>query len=755
MLKIVRHKGRVLLSVGGKVMNQAIYCALDMGRAEYETVWRTALDRFAAHRMGIYLVGVPHRWEKKFELTPFWDGDRISARPLHEPVEKMDGGPAYAIERDPEAWVMIRFSPRPPANWRERHPDELVMDRTGRRHLSPSLASRLYQDSAAEYCRCLIEFCESRPWGKRCLGYINYQLGEGTHDPLCSGWQYDYSPVMLARWREHLRTKYGSDTALRKEWGDPNASLESAEAPPEELDGPIKQVAGLLYWQARAQNQPMRDYLELVRDLYHEMLRKQTAASRKAAGPGKLLLFDTFKIPQQGWSLDGFFDMNASWPMVYPEVLSGSGNMDVAAYVRADPDFDGLGAPYDYQARGAGGIFEPEALADSMVLRKRVFFVEQDIRTYAGKVHNCGMMRNLKEFAAVTWRDLASALTRGFMNYMTDHNADYYSDPPMHRIVARQVEVLKESVRWPHETVPGIAMILDDRAALETNGSGHVMNEAVMWEQKTGISRCGVPYRIYLLDDLRLPEFPEHRVFYFPNLYRVDDARLELLRRRVLRDGNVVVWGPGSGISDGETISAEWATRLTGFHFTSQPVNYQRRVQICDFTHPITAGLPSDTIFGSAIAYGPVLYPTDGLPLGWAWSKFGGDDTGLALKSFGRGARGENAPKARLAKGDYAALFTTAVPLPPALWRGIARFAGAHVYIEENDVLLADSSVVAVHSLKGGPRLIRLPSPRRVTDLITGRKISVRTDGIRVRLSAPDTRMFLLDDPASRPAGSN
>ena len=44
-------------------------------------------------------------------------------------------------------------------------------------------------------------------------------------------------------------------------------------------------------------------------------------------------------------------------------------------------------------------------------------------------------------------RDLASALTRGFMNYMTDHNADYYSDTAMHDIVARQVAVLRAAVK--------------------------------------------------------------------------------------------------------------------------------------------------------------------------------------------------------------------------------------------------------------------------------------------------------------------
>ena len=93
-------------------------------------------------------------------------------------------------------------------------------------------------------------------------------------------------------------------------------------------------------------------------------------------------------------------------------------------------------------------------------------------------------------------------------------------------------------------------MILDDEAVLETNGDGRFLNEAVLWEWKTGLARAGVPVRIYLFDDLALPNFPDHKVFYFPNLFRIDAARRRLLEEKVLRDGHVIVWGPGTGISD-------------------------------------------------------------------------------------------------------------------------------------------------------------------------------------------------------------
>ena len=63
----------------------------------------------------------------------------------------------------------------------------------------------------------------------------------------------------------------------------------------------------------------------------------------------------------------------------------------------------------------------------------------------------------------------------------------------MQDVIRRQVDVIRQSLSWTHETVPGIAMVLDDTSVLETNGSGNYLNEAVMWEWKMGLARYGVP----------------------------------------------------------------------------------------------------------------------------------------------------------------------------------------------------------------------------------------------------------------------
>jgi hypothetical protein len=395
-----------------------------------------------------------------------------------------------------------------------------------------------------------------------------------------------------------------------------------------------------------------------------------------------------------------------------------------------------------------GGVYEPEGIVDSMVLRGKFFLSEMDQRTYNNPPMDYGPARDDAEYAAISWRNFATSFTRGFHSYWMDlcgNNDGWFGNERIQSIVARQTQVVRESISWTHEDVPGIAMIIDDTAVLETNGSGNYLNEAIMWETKMGMARCGVPYRIYLLDDLKLPNFPKHKVFYFPNLFKVDDARLALLKEKVFRDGNVVLWGPGSGISDGTKLSIDTAAKLTGFQFEPLvPSNVQRRTLLTNFAHPITAGMTADTVIGGPLAYGPALYPKDGTVLGAAWTKQGRNYTGLAVKSMGNGAGNSKGP------GDWASVFTTAVPIPAALWRNLARYAGAHVYSDGGDVLMADRSIVALHSVHPGAKRIALPGPCKVWDVITGKLVAKKVTAITFTMLTPETRIFRLEPIPSK-----
>ena len=65
-------------------------------------------------------------------------------------------------------------------------------------------------------------------------------------------------------------------------------------------------------------------------------------------------------------------------------------------------------------------------------------------------------------------------------------------------------------------------------------------------------------------------------------------------------------------------------------------------------------------------------------------------------------------------------------------------------------VLLADSGIVALHTLKSGLRRIALPRPHRVTDLITGDLVSPCTAEIYINLDAPTTCVYRLEEGGTR-----
>ena len=691
---------------------------------------QSSVPWFFPHGMGAYMLGLPQEKDPPvWGESPFFEGDMPTAHPTRPFQVDVDAQAAFILDGDPGAYLIVRNGPSVTPTWQRMHPDQLCVTEDGETLPVPSMASALYWETFAQAITAVVTWCEARPWAHRIIGYWFGLEAEGTWFPLLGGWLFDHGPAMTSRWRAYLTAKYVTDTALQAAYGDPSLSLATISVPQDKLRGRVPEVSALLYWQAGRDNAPLRDYLLLQRELFHAGVRRLFQAQAAATPRKRIFLSDGFKQPMMGWQNFGFFDPNFSWPLAYPETLAGSGSMGVAELF-AEPGSAGIVTPVDYQVRGVGGITEPEGAADSLTLRGKYFMAELDLRTYQDDVERTayGTARDAREFAAISWRSTATALTRGFNGYWMDIAGRWFENADVQATIGRSVEVLKQSVAWEHATVPGIAMVLDDAAALDTNGAGNYFNEAVMWELKYGLARCGVPYRIYLLEDLALANFPDHRVFYFPTLFRLTEDKLALLREKVFRDNHAVLWGPGSGISDGTTIDPAHAARLTGFQFAMLNINHPRRVHIQHFAHPITAGLAADVIYGSPLPYGPVLHPLDGQSLGLAWAKQGKNYSGLSVKAM----------------EGWTSVFTTAVPIPANLWRNLARFAGAHVYCESNDILLADGTVVALHSIQSGEKAICLPETCAVEDVISGQRLDERTNAIRFTLEAPETRVFRL-----------
>ncbi len=722
--KVSAPQGRPVLVVDGKPLPMSGYSPIFWLKLTIRN-----FNNFKGMPLGYVFSGPPDMGGTRL----FWTDDgALTAEPAfkipnNSEFATYDESLNYSLSTLPDTRLLIRFDLDESNAWRKSNPDELVLTETGERLNVPSLASDTFWGNSAKAAGALVCWYEKQPYAEKIVGYADFWRCEGTHESTIMGWLSDRSPVMTAAWRAYLQKTYGDDAKLQAAWGDPKATIATSVPPADRLRGPVREVAAIPFWQAGKENAPLRDWLLCLRGLFHQRVIQVAAAMKEGCNGRVPILHDMLKQPMQGWNIGDFFNLEQPMQPFGLELMAGCGSSGVAGLFDA-PGVDGLITPHDYQGRGMGGIFEPEGAADSCTLRGKLFLCEMDTRSYVGCRAEEAPARDLAEFEAITWRNIATSLSRGWWPYWMDLYSYWFSDPAMQPILARQVKVLNEATAWPHHDEPGIAIVIDDAATEETNGAGRYPFLATSEQIRLGIARSGVPYRIYLLEDLALANLPQHKVWYFPNLFRCDERRLALVKR-VQKDGNVVVWGPGSGISDGVTIGPASATKLTGFAFDVIPGNYQRRGLFLG-GHPLTEGIAGQT-FGDGLGYGPQLFPKNGVSVASAFAQQSENHSALAVKE----------------QDGWTSLFAAALPLPAGFWRNAARLAKAHVWCETDDVVVASREIVALHSIVPGAKTILLPRPSRVVDLITGNEVAAKTGEIRFEMKAPGTRAFQLLEP--------
>ena len=757
--RIAPYRGKPTLFVDGEPTPSYTYCnPLDIDRPGGRAIHR----RFAAGGCRFFVATVRGGVDDDWYTTAFWTDDNVfpditdpeSVAALHV-VRQAEA----ILQTAPDARFWVRFqSVTPPVRWRRKFPDDLLLDAYGKRFEEPSLASDRYLDQAARYVANVVRFCERQPWADRVIGYLLYPLGEGTTVLTCEGSLFDRSPVMQAKFREFLRRRYATDAALAEAWRQPGATQAAAAIPDDrefrrrgetrreavEVGAPLgRATPHRLHWPEPADTGAERDYCLCMRELTDRYLRALIGAAKRAA-PNKLAGIDAFKQTMLGWPLIPRWTGDYQSHQGLMHAVSGAFGM---AEMLDIPELDVVATPHDYLHRGMGFGYEGEGIGDSVVAHGKMMLMEEDQRTFVLKdPAPFNAFRDQAEVTAGFWRNLASSLTRGYNTYVTEMSGlgSWYDDAGIQAVLAARAVVHEAATAWDRCEVPGVVMVVDDWSVLEEDFTIGYQYLAVIHQRLYGLSRCGVPFRLHLLEDLARPDFPAcHKLFLFPNLFKATPERLALLRKRVFRDGNVAVFGPASGITNGRELSGESAGELTGIPLQLVRKESPRFVTVDRFDHPVTARLAAPLDYGDSYAYGPLLVPEEHPDV----ARLGGiqwpgalDGAGLVIREFGRGAAGNGRPGRRGA-GDYATVFSCAVPLPAALLRELARYSGTHVYSESDDLIFADSCTVAVHSVRPGARTIRLPRPGVVWDLVQRRRLG-RRDRIAVRVTPPQTSMF-------------
>jgi hypothetical protein len=627
--------------------------------------------------------------------------------------------------------------------WIKEHPDEVTIwppkmtpgDRAAE-------ASTVWQEQLGREIEDLVRHVRQSDYANAVLGYFfTGPPGEWTD-------YYDFSRPALDGFRKWLKDQYGEVKSLKQAWHDKKVTFETAAIP--DWDTFSRGDVGVFF-----DPQKSRRKIDFWR--YHHSVPAQAiglfARKVKEASGGQSLvgLF-------HGYFTDVEWDGNDAAPHMVGQFRMRHKSL---AQIVEDPNVDFILAPYGYQERHAGGVFDPSLVPHTMLLHGKMAVVEDDTRTHRTTPHpqyqaseklgdNFGQAKNLDESLAMLKRNFGGVFSRpgsGMWYFgLSDRGNEWFDDPGILGCIKTLARVAREDLLGKDHGCSQVAVIGSHRSACY-QAFNNLSKEFVTRQLCENLHRLGAPFDLYLDTDLTHPRFPlnQYKLFIFLNTFYFNQQERSFICDKICADGRTVVWIWAPGMVDDEHAAVESVSKLTGIRLKAAGVSLDSaRCIVTNYTSPWTQGLPTSVRFGpdrTERAVNPLLFADD------PQAEVLGDLVATTFAGKVYTFRQPGLCAKRLANST--AIWSAVPNLPSCLLRGIARSAGVHIYDDGDDQVMASQRLLAVHGRYAGERTIRLPEACGVYDPFEEKEISRGAKEFRVQLPAGGTGLWIL-----RPAGA-
>jgi len=668
-----------------------------------------------SHILWTWARVVPESKARKLdECTDWWLG------PGQYAFERVDRQVQAIIEADPQAYIFLRLKLDPPGWWVSANPDELSQHEDGRRGPQYSMASEKWEETYERMLRDLIGHVEASSYAGHIIGY---QPAGGS----ASEWFWygqdkgliDYSPAARKRFREWLRARYQEDVAaLKKAWNDPEVTFATAHPPNEEA----RRTSEHLMFREASQARRVSDFQQFLTDItVHNIQKscricKEETKRRKIAG---VFYGYSFHFAASG---TGSF---SQWNLGF---LGLKGVLDC-------PDVDFISSPTDYRHRRGGdpGNFV-SAYTDSYQLHGKLYWDEVDTRTCYYRGPDSYAVRTLPETLAVHQRAAGYGLTKGTALWWFTLTGDQtFHDEAIMEDIARIQHASQASLAVDKSHVRQIAVLADEQSFLYMRMGVGALMQPLMREMHDHLATMGAPFDMYLLSDIANASLPDYKLYVVLNPFYLTDATRAAIKAKVRRNNAVAAWfyAPGFVAQDG-TLNAQGIGDLTGIAVRESLEERPLHLAITDFDHPITAKLRRSNLLPQTGPVGPVFWVDD--PQARTLGRLVPDGkTGLAVREF----------------DTWRSVYSAVPTMSTSLLRGLARYAGAHVYSTSDDVFYANHHYAMIHTATAGAKQIDLPQARDVFDALSGDVIARNTAVIRLEMPEQTTRIFRLTSPTN------
>ena len=445
----------------------------------------------------------------------------------------------------PDAMIICHFSCHMPEWWLKQFPDEAVVWDDGTRTRFVSLASEKFRKDLTNALSDTFRYIASRPWSRRILAFYAVSGYDGQwFQPMDYGPKQrfaDYSMHMQKEFRIWLRKKYGNDvTALRKAWGDPAVSFETASIPSR------AERLGNNYYLDPVRNRNVLDFAHCTAQQTEDVISLIADTVKKDLGG---ILFGTYYIPGD----TTYRNAQAQRPCT--DGIYGNPNFDFAA------------SPLGYDCHGLDqkGTGSNFAVNQTMRLNNVFYLGEDDSRTYLSMVKN-PRWGNPDTFGTLAGlrRNMAKrlALGHGFWHY--DMWGHWYSAPAIREHLRREIILMNELRRWkPLQklnaeavSVVKVGTLLHKR--MNTPADLHQVHFPRVKSTPPLFNRDSVNLR-----DLDNPRLPQYKLYVFDDCFALNAADRKKIDS-VKKNGAVLLFTHAAGYSDWKNLSAENISSLTG-----------------------------------------------------------------------------------------------------------------------------------------------------------------------------------------------
>ena len=670
-----------------------------------------------------------HGESDNMDLSDAWIG------PERLDYERVDQGIKlrleWLLETNSNPLFLLRITVSPPAWWSKEYPEEVLRRSDGSVDMVlhegsackgptyPSYASERWRNDAGMALRNFIEHVQSSSYADNVIGYhlAAGNCGEWFYMGSHEGYIHDYSEPQTRAFRKWLKEKYATVSELREAWKMGDVDFETATIP-----SPAKRTnPTCLHFLDPAKSQDVIDY-----NIFHSYMVadaiahfcgvvKEATRGKKLAGAFYgYILRDPFGTAEP----DGF-----AW-YVSPMTIGHLG----LERALSSPHVDFLCAPSRYTARARAigtGYGHFPALTESVKIHGKLWFDEDDYRTHLTPFISeeasarGGRTSNLQETISIQRREFANVLCHGAgMWWMNMEGATWFDDPDIMRDIKKMVQIGKKRLHFDCRSAAEIAVIIHTDSMC-----GHII-ENTFFDIKPQLGHMGAPFDFLRLEDLAIAR--PYKLYIFLNPYYLDKEKRELIEEVIHQKGKTALWSYAAGFAR-DTLSDENCCDLTKIKVVSQNKEEARAIEIVDFDHPITRGIEEGFVFQEEYPLGPVFYADD--PEARVLGVIGENKlAGLVVKE----------------KEEIKTVYCATRFLPARLLRNIGRWAGVHIYIEEEEGIYTNKSFFSLHTNLSGEKTIRFPRKTDVYDVFEEKQIAEGVDELMLNLPEKHTVLYFL-----------